>query len=156
MKRWVIYAAVIAALLLASEKGSAGTDIAGLEPVQILRVETLAGNVALRTDTGQSGVGEDLDAATADLKETASGEIFLDTAEYLLVTPSALKWLPELAELLRPACRVCIDCGRTELEAVADYLSVHEPEVTLRQYRRSACPLPVLYQEGERMYLAEP
>ena len=155
MKRWGIYAAVIAAALLVTKKGSAGTDIARREPVQVLGVETSAGNVVLRTDTGQYGTGESLAAAVADMKKTAGGEIFLDTAEYLLVTPSAQKWLSELTELLRPACQVCLDSGVTDLGAAADYLTIHEPGVTLRRYRQDACPLPVLYLKEGRMYLAE-
>lgn len=155
MKRWIVCAAALAVVLLAGKSG-AGTDIARLEPVQILQVSGSAGQVAVRTDTGQHGEGDDLDAAVADMKAAADGEIFLDTVECLLIDRDSIDWLPALMQQLRPACRICRCDGVPDLEAAASYLSIHKPGVTLRQYRQGEYQLPLLYQREGRMYLAEP
>ena len=156
MKGFLIGAAVLTAALLLSGENGAGTDIAKLEPAQVLWVEESAGYVSVSTDIGQSGRGTDLAAAVRDMEQAASGTVFLDTAEYLLLSPSAEEWLPELAELLRGSCRVCLVEGTADLEAVGAYLAVHKPGVTLRDCRKGSYGLPLLSVEGERMYLANP
>ena len=157
MKRWLLYgAALLTAVLLMKDENRQGTDVAKLEPAQILAVEESGGGLSVRTDMGHSGWGTDLESAIADMKMTASGQVFLDTAEYLLVSPGAMKWMPELSELLRSSCQVCLAGEVEELTAVAEFLSGHEPGYTLGDWRKGTVGIPVLYLLKERMYLAEP
>lgn len=155
MKRWAILSIALAALILLP-KSNAGTDVAELEPVGTLRAGTDQGRLTLETDTGQYGEGGDLAEAVADMNETASGKVFLETASYLLVTPSAVRWLPELAEVLRPNCRVCLDISGEELQTAAEYLVIHRPELTLRLYRQGRGRPQLLYLREGRMYLGKP
>lgn len=155
MKRRIIYGIGLAMLLLLP-KNTAGTDIAELEPVGALRAGTERGRLTLETDTGQYGTGVNLKEAVEDMNETASGKVFLETAAYLLVTPSAVKWLPELAEELRPNCCVCLDVTGEELQTAARYLAVHRPDLTLRLYRQGEGRLQVLYIREGRMRLGKP
>ena len=156
MKRWLIYGAVALAVLLINGDNRAGTDVGKLEPAQVILVDAAPGTVSVRTDAGQLGRGEDLAGAVEDMKQTAAGEIFLDTAEYLLITPPALGQLETLSRRLRASCQVCVVGEAENLNAVGAYLSVHKPEVTLGDWRKGERRLPVLYLEGERMYLAKP
>ena len=89
------------------------------------------------------------------MEMTAFGQVFLDTAEYLLISPEALRWLPELSELLRSSCQVCLADGVADLAAATEYLAVHEPGYTLGDWEKSETGLPVLYSIEERMYLAK-
>jgi hypothetical protein len=57
------------------------TDVAQLKPVEVIRVSTFAGGVLVETDTGDSGVGRDIERAIADLKQTTDGDVFLDTVD---------------------------------------------------------------------------
>ena len=155
MKRRLILGIGLAMLLLLP-KNTAGTDISKLEPVGALRAGTDRGRLTLETDTGQYGTGINLKEAVADINETASGKVFLETAAYLLVTPSAVKWLPELAEELRPNCCVCLDVTGEELQSAAKYLEVHRPDVTLRLYRQGKGRLQVLYLREGRIHLGKP
>ena len=156
MRRWLIYGAVLLAMLLINGENRAGTDIGKLEPARVILVDAAPGAVSLYTDVGQYGSGRDLTGAVEDMKQTASGEVFLDTAEYLLLSPTSLGQLEELSRLLRLSCRVCVAAGVKDLEAAGEYLSIHKPDTTLGDWRKGARQLPVLYSEGERMRLAKP
>ena len=104
MKRWLIGGVMIIALALLNGENRTGTDIAELEPAQVLWVDE-AGAVEVRTDMGQMGRGRNLDEAVRDMEQTATGRVFLETAEYLLVTPGGATRLDELCRLLRPTDR---------------------------------------------------
>ena len=157
MKRWDIYGiAVLAAVLLMNSENRPGTDIGKLEPARVLLVEAVQDGVAVRTDMGQLGLGEDLPSAVRDMEQTASGQVFLDTAEFLLVGPGAAKWLPELTQILRPSCQLCLAEGVTDLEAAAEYLAVHEPSFTLGDWKKGEKGMAVLLLIEGRMYLAKP
>ena len=64
--------------------------------------------------------------------------------------------LDELDEFLRNSCQVCVVREVEELSAVGEYLAVHDPEVTLRDWNKGKRDLPILYMEGDRMKLAYP
>jgi hypothetical protein len=131
------------------------TDVAQLKPVEVIRVSTFAGGVLVETDTGDSGVGRDIERAIADLKQTTDGDVFLDTVDKLLISPAAVMLLSDLGDYLRPGCNVCVEMGQVELESVGAYLNIHEPGITLQDHRAGKTALPVLYVVDGRMYLDE-
>ena len=153
MKRWLWY---LAAVLLVAALGwmpFAGTDVAKLQPVEVIRVGVEDGLIRVETDTGGSGNGADLAEAFADLKASAAGTVFLETADYLLVSHDAQSLLEPLGTYLRPACGICLESGVADLETVADFLSTHEPGMTLQEYRAGKQNLPELSVREGRMYL---
>lgn len=125
MKKWLLL--LLLTVVLARVEHT-GTDISDLEPVELVRVTT-ADTVRIETDTGAAGQGNTLQEAVADLHATASGTVFLDTAQYLLLDKEA--YLPELYDLLRPACRVALARGDMDLTEAARYLEAHTPGDTL-------------------------
>lgn len=155
MKRWAILGIALAVLILLPEN-NAGTDVAKLEPVGVLRAGAENGRLILETDTGQIGAGRNLKEAVDDMNETSGGKVFLETVGHLLVTPSASKWLPELAEALRPSCCICLDITGAELQTAAEYLSIHRPNLTLRRYRQGIGTMQILYLREGRMRLGKP
>ena len=150
MKRWLMYAAALAAAALC---GFHSTDVGKLEPVQVLRVGYRGEQVLIETDGGDTGRGKTVARAVEDLMETASGEIFLETVEDLLLLPGAEELLPALGEYLRPGCGVCLEAGNGDLEQAGEYLSAHKLPVSLLDYRAGNHSLPRLEagEEGMRI-----
>ncbi len=153
MKKWLGYLAVIAAVAFLSGKGSAGTDIGTLQPVQAVMVTAQGSQILIETDTGDMGLGETVDAAIGNMKATSAYEIFLDTADYLLIEDGCIPLLSELDAHLRPSCSVCLLAGEPDLEAVGQFLQTHKPEVTLRRYLAGQTALPTLRTQQGRMEL---
>lgn len=153
MKKWLWYALVIGAVALLSGNSAAGTDVGKLQPVQVVRVSSAAGQVLIETDTGNWGIGETLKNAFEDMKETASAEIFLDTADYLIVDERCRELLTALTAYLRPSCAVCVGDGEVDMEKIGEFLEYHKPELTLSRYQAGETDLPVLRTEDGRMEL---
>lgn len=134
MKKWLFFAAVLAAVAVLSRRPHPARDVAKLEPVQVVYVCRRDGELCIETDTGASGSGGNLTEAAADMKANASGEIFLDTAEFLIVPPD-IPITEEFHALLRPTCAVAVTPAVPDLEEASAYLAVHPPELTLSKLR---------------------
>lgn len=144
MKYW-IWIPLMALLLLSPFRGS---DVGKLRPVELVTMRREANAVVLETDTGDIGRGQNPMAALEDLKRSAPGALFLDTADYFLVTRETENLLPALSDVLRPAVEICVVSEETDLEAAAEYLRAHSPEVTLLAWRTQGKDLPELRTEG--------
>lgn len=132
MKRFMIYMALLAALLLLPEHG---TDIGRLRPVGLVQLYKENENLFIVTDTGDSGVGITIDAAFENLEDTTSGVIFLDTADYLLVSRTAIQEVQGLQQYLKPSIYVCIADKKIDPKQAAEYLAVHKPTFRLKNQR---------------------
>ena len=152
MKRWGLL--IVLGVLLLNQPFEA-SDVARLKPVEVVRVSANAHGICVETDTGDSGMGDSLSEAFLDLKATANGDVFWETADRVLVSPLMVELVPELTDYLRPGCNVCVEMGKVELDAVGAFLDIHEPKVTLQEHRAEQLPLPVLYVIDGRMYLVE-
>lgn len=155
MKRWAIYLLLFAAAAALGTSSFTGTDVGELLPVEAVRVSVREGEILLETDTGDSGRGADFTAALRDLKESAPGNLFLETADYLILAPESEPFLEELYGCLRPSCGVCVEDGETDMESVGQFLSAHKPETTLRDWRNGSENLPVLRTREGRMELVQ-
>lgn len=121
--RIVLYIAILASLFfLPLER----LDIAHLEPVQTVAVKRTAEGVTLLTDTGNQGFGKTVAGAIADLEEKTPGVIYLDTAQYLLLTEDAIAAAEELRTSLKPSVYVCVWDGEGSVEGASKYLSVRK------------------------------
>lgn len=134
MKKWLIFLAVLTAVAILSRRPHPARDVARLEPVQAVYIHQKNGTLCIETDTGAAGSGNTLTEAAADLKASASGEIFLDTAEFLLIDPE-VTITADFHTLLRPTCGVTFTHATPDLQAAADYLTIHQPFVTLLELR---------------------
>lgn len=110
-----------------------GTDVGKLIPVEVIAISESEGMVTVRTDTGDRGTGDDLSTAFADLKDAASGVIYLDTAEYLLLEQGMEDWVDIAETYLKGNTKVCTAQEGIPLDAIAKYLSVHQPGVRLNE-----------------------
>ena len=149
MKKWLIPGLLL--LLVFVRPESTGTDISQLEPVAVVQVLTEEAGVHILTDTGSQGYGENLRLALENLHSSAPAEIFLDTAQYLIVDQES--YMEELSGHLRPACQICLAREPVDLELATSYLKVHGRKVTLLQYRAGMRDLPILYSKEGRSQL---
>ena len=120
--RMMLYLIILALLFLAPVEQ---LDVAKLEPVQTVAISVENGKIVLETDTEDKGVGETVEAALQDLEENTSGAIYLDTAQYLLVTEEAEEKVASLRQYLRSGVIVSRWDGEADLQQAARYLSVH-------------------------------
>ena len=134
MKKWLVFAAAVTAVAILSRRPHPARDVARLEPVQAVYIYQKNGTLCIETDTGAAGSGNTLTEAAEDLKASASGEIFLDTAEFLLIDPE-VTITADFHTLLRPTCGVTFTHATPDLQAAADYLTIHQPSVTLLELR---------------------
>lgn len=155
MKRWIWYLAALLCVAILGWMPFHGTDVAELQPVELLRVSVRQGYVLVETDTGDFGIGNSPESAFADLMKSTPGDVFLETADHLILAPEAVMLLPELMEYLRPACNLCVEQGEADLEKATAFLNAHQPEVTLQDHRAGEERLPVLVTEEGRMYLVQ-
>ncbi len=151
MKRIMIYIAVLVAALLVPLRG---TDVGKLEPVGLLQLYKEDGTVVIVTDTGDSGRGATVDAAFDDLEATTSGIIYLDTADFLLVSKEAAGEVQFLEQYLKPSIRVCFANKDIDPVLAAEYLAVHRPATKLKAYN-AAENAEFLTQENGRLNLRQ-
>ena len=154
MKKWLLYAFALVVVAALGYMPFSGSDVADLQPVELIYVKTVENGIEVRTDTGDLGRGEILGQAFADLKATAVGEVFLDTADFLLIHQNDEALLQELTGILRPACNVCVIKEEIDMKAAAAYLRTGKTNVTLQQIRTGQGSAPLLILEEGRMYLA--
>ena len=149
MKRVLVYiAALIAALVIPLK----GTNIGKLQPVGLVQLYREGNMIIIVTDTGDSGIGDTVDAAFENLEETTSGIVFLDTADFLLVSKSATDAIDALGMYLKPSVRICYAEPDIDPVQAADYLSVHRPMVRLKD-REDHNNADVLSRENGRLIM---
>lgn len=153
MKRWIVFLAVTVLLGLYIRVEPTGTDVASLEPVKLLYVDSRDGAYFLTTDTGQQGRGNTVSQAISDLKETSTGKVYLDTAQHLLISRSAWEAVDRLSEHLRPDCSLTVAEGIPNAEKAAAFLDTHKPGFTLNDFRAGEKKVPVLYFGDGGMHL---
>ena len=134
MKKWLYLLGAVAAIGLLSRLPHPARDISELKPVRVVYLYMDGKTLCVETDTGDSGSGKDLAETAADLRSRTNGEIFLETAEFLILSPE-IAVTDSFYRYLRPGCRVCRAEDPPDLETVADYLTAHPPPMTLVRLR---------------------
>ena len=130
--RIVLYVCILALLFLAPVER---LDVAKLEPVQTVAVRTEEQRVVIETDTQNRGQGHSLHEAVRDLEENTPGVIYLDTAQYLLLTEDAAKYRSELKKYMRPSVKVSMWDGVGNVETAAKYLAVRSDLPRLKDFK---------------------
>lgn len=135
MKR-VIWLAVLGAAVWGLPRLShPAMDIGKLEPVETVLLETGESGIRIRTDSGATGWGKTLEDAIADLEQSTSSELFLDTTSKLMIAGELEPYWQEIQDTFRPSARICRVEGQVDLEEATEYLSVHQPKMTLNSLR---------------------
>lgn len=154
MKRWLVPMLLLAAMAM-GEGLFRGTDVAKLEPVELVRLRQTASGIEVQTDTGSFGLGVTVTDAVENMKDTASGEIFLDTAEYVVLTGLDEHILAELMTCFRPSCKILFLAGAARPEELSAFLRSRPQKLTLLDWRLTGRQPPVLISEGGIIRFAE-
>lgn len=131
MIRKLIYLLIPALLLFAPVKK---LDVAKLEPVEVVSMERRNGGILLRTDTEAWGFGADAVAALEDMQQRTPGVIYLDTAEFLLVSEAALHQIQALRPWLKERVKLC-QAEEADLKTAALLLEIHGDLPRLREWK---------------------
>lgn len=149
MKRILIYIIVLIGVWFAPVES---VNVGQLHPVELVMVTREGEDIVLTTDTGDMGQGADGLSALENLKATATGTVYLDTAEFLLLTEGAEDAARQLRQHLKPSVRVCMAESGADLVAAAKFLSAHGGLPRFKHWKQGD-NLPRLQVLGERFLL---
>lgn len=149
MKRILLYALLMAAALLAPVERA---DVGKLRPIETVSVYRENDWVVLRTDTDDVGIGTTAIQALKNMKDSASGIIYLDTAEYLLIDKEAQDVAEELRDVLKGKVQLCLATKEIEPLDATKYLSAHGGLPQMRNWKTGQ-ELPALMQYGNRLII---
>ena len=132
MKRAVAYLIILAALLAVPVKP---LELDKLIPVQVISVTKEGQVYRIETDTENAGTGPTVEHALQNLKNTAKGIIYLDTAQYLLFTEPAQEAVETLRPELRSTVRLCLMETPVDLKDAAKFLDVQGKLPKLKHWK---------------------
>ena len=130
--RILLYIIILALLFFAPVER---LDVAKLEPVQTVAISMKENALILETDTNNRGEGANITDALSDLEDRTPGVIYLDTAEYLLVTEDATGYIDALRGYLSPSVKVSLWDGEGSVESAAQYLDVRNDLPKLQDWK---------------------
>ncbi len=128
--RKVLYVVILLLLMAAPVEK---LDVAHLEPVEVVHLGKKGNIITMTTDTGAKGQGMTVSDALADLKENTPAVVYLDTAQYLLVSEAALDAVEESRSWLKGSVQLCL-AEEPNMEIAANYLETHGNLPTLEHW----------------------
>lgn len=140
MKRILIYCVIVAGVLTIPVRR---LDVGDLIPVQTVWLYRENDRIVLETDTKDKGTGTTLEEALENLEENCIGIIYLDTAEFLLVSENAVDQLMPIKAFLKGSVKVCRWDQSAGVEEAGKYMAAHKIGLPLRQCREDKEP-PIL------------
>lgn len=155
MRKWPVYLCAVLVLAAWNWMPFQGTDIARLQPVEVIRISRDGDAVLIEADTGDFGRGATVEEALQNLKDTTNGAVFLETADYLIASENGRDLIDNISPFLRPACKPCVERGVVPLEDAAAFLDSHTPEITLQDRRSGQKELPIITVTEGRMELVQ-
>ena len=122
---------LIAAILVPANR----TDLAELKPVEAVYLYKNGEQIVIQTDTEDRGKGKTVQQALKNLKDTTAGQIYLDTANYLLIGPGTEEYAEALKGELKASARVCGAKEEMDMKKVGGFLKVHTPEKKFGEWK---------------------
>lgn len=149
MKRIAIYIAILVALWFIPVKDA---DVGKLQPVEVVSVYRDQGQIVMETDTEDRGIGTTVEDALKNMKDTTPGIIYLDTAEYLLLSEDAVDTVEQLRTILKKSVQICVAETGIDLALAARYLPAHGKLPQLKHWQQGM-DLPYLTKSQNRLKL---
>lgn len=144
MKKWLC---LLALGIIVSLFPGKGTDVGELLPVELVSLTVQREKIVVQTDTGDLGMGETLAEAMENLRAGAPGKVFLETADYLLLSPQTEAWWGQLKTWFRPGTLVYAAGEEVNPEAAVEYLRSHTGGTPLNRLGEET-PKRVIRWEG--------
>lgn len=152
MKRFALYGLLLALVWIIPVER---TDVAQLQPIEVIAVTKMGEMVILETDTEDIGIGRNAAEALENMQKTSPAVIYLDTAQFLLVADGAEEETAFLQKELKKSTKLCAISSVVSLREAARYLDVHNTMPKLRDWRKGD-PLPCLQMINGRFLLKQP
>ena len=131
MKRILLYVLVLAAVCIVPVER---LNVGDLEPIQAVAVSMENGKILLETDTDDRGTGSTVHEALDDMKRKSLGIIYLDTAQFLLVTQETRDMIGMIKPHLKDSVRVCLWGREGTVQEAAKYMQSHKTGVRLDRW----------------------
>ena len=147
MKRLIFYILITALVLWLPVQGS---DVGKLRPVQAVWVYKENDWLVIQTDTGDIGIGETVGQALKNMEDTTSGVIYLDTADYLLLSKDTEDAAVELQKVLKPKTQMCYAESEIDIKEVGRFLSAHGALPELKEWKKGR-ELPIITTFRKRL-----
>ena len=147
MKQIIIYISILVTLMAVPVEPQ---KLGQMIPVQVVSVQKENGWTVIETDTGNKGMGGDARQAAKNLKDTANGKIYLDTAQYLLIGKNAEEAVEMLQDELRKSVRLCATAAIADLGETAKFLEAHGQLPKLKDWKKDM-ELPVISTFGDSL-----
>lgn len=152
MKKVFLCLAILALAVYLGWLPFRATDVAELLPAKTVIITRSGDQYIIDIGAGVKAVGRTLKDALSALKQEASGEVFFQTAEQVIVTDAAAQVIPEVAaeEAFRPAAELYLTAEENlDAEEVSDYLTSHHSGRTISRVKAALAEgepagLPVL------------
>ena len=109
-------------------------EIANLEPIQAVWMHSENGNILLETDTKDKGSGTTVESALADMKHKSEGVVYLNTAEYLFVSESAIDEILRVQPYMNDSVRLCKWDGQGDISEATRYADSRKLGVKIREW----------------------
>ncbi len=110
-------------------------EIADLEPIQAVWLHQDGEGITLKTDTEDIGKGATVQEALVNMKQNSSGIIYLDTAQYLLVSQSAQQQIADMQPYIKGSALVCIWNGQGDMSEAVKYADSHKVGGKLKNWK---------------------
>ena len=130
--RKVLYVLILSALFFVPLES---IEIANLEPIQAVWLCVENEKVVLTTDTKDVGIGSTVADALKDMKYNSPGIIYLDTAQYLLVSTSDEQLIAEMKTYVKDEIFLCKWNGEGKLQDAVKYADAHNIGIKFRKWR---------------------
>jgi len=130
--RRVLYGVILASLLFVPLNR---VNVGELVPIEAVAVYMYKDSVVLETDAEHTGYGKNAEEALESLKKNTAAVVYLDTAEYLLVSQDAVSQVEGLRPYLKPSVRVCICEAKGKVKDAAKYIEVHQKLPKLKDWQ---------------------
>ncbi len=112
-------------------------EIADLEPIQAVWMYTENGNIVLETDTEDKGIGITVETALDDMKNKSSGIVYLDTAQYLLVSEPVVGEVSAIQPYIKQSVRLCKWGGQGSVKEAVKYADSHNLGLKMKNWNEA-------------------
>lgn len=123
MKRIVLYVLILVAVFVLPVKPA---EVENLEPIQTVWLCSENGNIILQTDTEDKGGGISVAEALEDMKLHSDRLVYLDTAQFLLVSENAVDRIAEIQPYLKGSVKICRWDGTGDITKASRYMQSHK------------------------------
>lgn len=133
----------MAAIIIISALPLERTDVGKLRPVETVMMYKNGQNIVIETDTDDIGIGIDVASAFENLKASAPAIIYLDTANFLLVSENVTDQVEQLRQVLKHNVEIYQFEGEVNPRMASEFLSVHGGGMKLKHWKQGAQLLTV-------------